>query len=266
MKKYFLLIIVLLLLLFFVKNEALAGTGDNVSGWIWGGTEDGIGGNTSIGWISANSTNTGSPVSYGVTIPIIDGNLSGYAWSENLGWISFNQADLSGCPDGNCVATRSGNKLVGWARVLGIKDALATGNSGGWQGWIHLGGSGYNITINSSNGTIITPAFAWSDELGWLDFSRIIPPCTPLCGDPATHCIGTYASSNNCGTCTGTMAYQCVCPTTTSYVCKDSDCGNNFPNVAYDICGTSVDCSSLSCPPTVCNNGCNKGVWKEIAP
>lgn len=72
-----------------------------------------------IGWISFNCTNTGNCGSsnYGVNVAA-NGSLSGYAWSENIGWISFNPSDVSGCPSGTCQANldTSGN-LSGWARA-----------------------------------------------------------------------------------------------------------------------------------------------------
>src|SRR5487761_23732 len=60
-----------------------------------------------IGWISFNCTNTNEggcgSSNYGVNVDA-NGNFSGYAWSENEGWISFNAADVAGCPNGSCSA------------------------------------------------------------------------------------------------------------------------------------------------------------------
>jgi hypothetical protein len=52
---------------------------------------------SNIGWISFNCVNEGTcgVSNYGVNVDA-NGNLSGYAWSSNIGWISFNP--LSGCP------------------------------------------------------------------------------------------------------------------------------------------------------------------------
>jgi hypothetical protein len=165
----------------------------NVTGWLWGGSEDSsIGGSagsidgneTGLGWISMTGTN------YGVTIPDSDGDLSGYAWSENVGWISFNASDLSGCPSGTCSARREGDRLVGWARIMSIAQAGA--NAGGWQGWIKLSSESgdpvsFGVKINS-DGTFVKcetssggMGCAWNAEnaiagvpqgLGWIDFSR----------------------------------------------------------------------------------------------
>ncbi|MDD3427592.1 MAG: prepilin-type N-terminal cleavage/methylation domain-containing protein [Caldisericia bacterium] len=56
-----------------------------------------------FGWISFAST---TPVTYGVTVATSTGEFDGYAWSENIGWISFNcktggdgQADICGISD-----------------------------------------------------------------------------------------------------------------------------------------------------------------------
>ncbi len=51
-----------------------------------------------IGWISFNDINAGSGGgSYGVRADS-EGNLAGFAWSPNIGWISFNASDVAGCP------------------------------------------------------------------------------------------------------------------------------------------------------------------------
>jgi len=175
-KKLSLIVLVIsaVLGLAFFVSKTQAGTGENGLGWLWGGSDDGGAplNNTGIGWVSMNNTTGGGANSYGVNIPATDGAVTGYAWSENVGWISFNSADIAGCPDGNCVAQRSGNNLTGWARIVGIETELAAGNSGGWQGWIKLNGTGYGVDITKMDGTGNNKTYAWSDELGWIDFSK----------------------------------------------------------------------------------------------
>lgn len=102
----FLLVLIAVAFNFFYKRDRVivyAGTGDNVSGFAW---------SENIGWISFNSTDcdqaggfyTGTPVGcpsaqvfdYGVNIDTATGNFSGYAWSENIGWISFNRKTCNG--------------------------------------------------------------------------------------------------------------------------------------------------------------------------
>jgi hypothetical protein len=45
------------------------------------------------GWISFNSTDTTSSIAYKVTMSSSTGIFSGWAWSENIGWLSFNCAN-----------------------------------------------------------------------------------------------------------------------------------------------------------------------------
>ena len=218
---------------------------DNTSGWIWGGSDDGMGNYTGAGWMSVNNTNTVGTVSYGMNIPVSDGNLSGYAWSENLGWLSFNVADLTGCPSGTCSARKIGNSLKGWARILGISQAGA--NSGGWSGWIKLGSEtgdpvNYGIALNA-DGTITkgqNTSYAWSDELGWVDFSRatmVIPKVLN---------ISLLASPNGCVGCSSfdstLTADRLATSTASGDITYEFDCNNDGTYEAvFTTANTSQD-------------------------
>ena len=126
-----------------------------------------------IGWISFNCTDTDScsTSDYGVGIGT-DNKLSGYAWSDNIGWITFNESELGDCPEGDCKAKFVGNQLVGWARALAGKDA-----SDGWDGWISLSKQAsettdYGIFLNET--TSIFEGYAWGDEIvGWIQFNPV---------------------------------------------------------------------------------------------
>jgi len=163
-----------------------AATTPNVSGWAWGGSEeatDGVinGNETGLGWISMNNITSGDVTSYGVNIPTIDGNLSGYAWSENVGWIDFNPS--TGCPSGACSARREGNTLKGWARIMSLPQAGI--NAGGWDGWIRLGSEAgdpvaYGVNMDPITGKL--SGYGWNGEkligdkyegFGWIDFSGV---------------------------------------------------------------------------------------------
>ena len=127
-----------------------AGSGDNLSGWTWSET---------IGWINFNGAN------YGVNVDS-NGNISGYAWSEHIGWISFN--DFSGCPSSPCSPKldRGTGQVSGWARAY---RAVATEGQtlGGWDGWIHLRGSNYGVSVSGCS----WDGWAWgSDVVGWVHF------------------------------------------------------------------------------------------------
>lgn len=119
-----------------------------------------------IGWINFNGSN------YGVNINT-NGTFNGYAWSENIGWIDFAPAgpypaspNYPAClefPGAGQACDGIGNYNVGgWVRALSY--------GGGWDGWIKLRGSNYGLSINSSTGDF--SGYAWSDSVvGWINFN-----------------------------------------------------------------------------------------------
>ena len=124
------------------------------------------------GWISFNNSSTGDSISYGVDYSTSTGYLTGYAWSSSLGWIEF--GGLSGFPTGsgttadNAKINSVTGSMTGWARVLSYDS--------NWDGWISLSGttlSGtpYGVNYSLVNGN--TTGWAWgSDNLGWISFNR----------------------------------------------------------------------------------------------
>jgi hypothetical protein len=95
-----------------------------------------------IGWISFNCTDGGTcgGVDYGVNVRS-DNYLEGYAWSENIGWISFNLAD-TGAPPGQYDYSNQGfiAKLQNNGQLQGWARALGgmADPNDGWDGWIKL--------------------------------------------------------------------------------------------------------------------------------
>jgi hypothetical protein len=282
---FWMLILTLVFVGGFFASKAQAGPGNNVSRWMWGGSEssnDGtINGNeTGVGWISLNNTNTGGAVDYGVTIPNWDGNVIGYGWSENLGWIDFNpqnhcttgvpgagQYQATSCTSpggGNGGVTKSGNSLQGWARIVSVAQASIFGNNGGWQGWMHLNDASlYGVDITKMDGTGNNPTYAWSGEtdiggvkygLGFIDFSRALAtPCVP---DGTTFENPTCIDGAACGAC-GAVE------TTNPWMCAGTDnCGGTITGAQSDCLGTCTGTDTIcpACPPPASGN------WKEVAP
>jgi len=54
-----------------------------------------------IGWISFDSASAGSPYTYQVSINPGTGDFYGWAWNDNIGWISFNCSNTSTCGTSN---------------------------------------------------------------------------------------------------------------------------------------------------------------------
>ena len=160
--------------------DVRAASADNIMGFAW---------SENIGWINFNSANCDSDdntfldaacggdnttdlvVPYGVNLNA-DDTLSGYAWSENIGWISFKSADIAGCPGGTCQPRLVGSEFFGWARALNHGD--------GWDGWIKLrkdpidAGVDYGVSLNGTD----FEGWAWGgDVMGWISFNCINEGC-----------------------------------------------------------------------------------------
>jgi hypothetical protein len=144
---------------------------------------------SNIGWVSFNCTDTSTcdTADYGVNVAI-NGDLSGFAWSDNIGWISFNEADLTNCPSGSCKAKLSGSNLQGWARALS--------NGDDWDGWISLKGSTYGVTKDGNN----LKDYVWDASdingqaigIGWIQFD---PPFGGVVIAPANAPVVTLSAN-----------------------------------------------------------------------
>lgn len=154
-----------------------------------------------IGWIDLNCSNDSSCATsnYGLSIAG-DGTLSGYAWSDNVGWVSANAADLSGCPTAPCTARMSGSTMAGWLKALSANDS----QSGGWDGFVSLSGS--NPSYGPTLDTGIFSGFSWGDtNIGWVDWSlaaTTYSPCVSQNICESDHvvdsCTGEIVSGGNC--------------------------------------------------------------------
>ena len=287
---------------FVVIGKTQASETDNVTGWLWGGgTElDGAspwnGSNTNVGWISMNNTNQAGTTPYGVNIPATDDAVTGNAWSENIGYINF--APVGPYPavvtgdDYSYATRRLGDKLVGWARFEEIR--MAGANAGGWSGWIRLSSDAndpiaYGVDITKMDGTGTNPTYAWSDELGWIDFSRAsITVATPgACGDADSNVGGNYASDdtewtaggtrpgNACNAGTLLTAFNFPSEgTTVNWTCSGTPPKNCSVFRASASCSPN-NCELNTCVGDTCDNSCeivdgakvcqNKN-WREVSP
>jgi hypothetical protein len=136
----------------------------------------------------ANCVESCSLVNYGVYVDETTGDFSGYAWSENIGWISFNRTETGNPPappfdtttgaiakldltdDGSVCGQKYW--VCGWARALAYGD--------GWDGWIKLrkdptdGGVDYGVWLDITSSPHEFREFAWgSDVVGWISFNDL---------------------------------------------------------------------------------------------
>lgn len=109
----------------------------------------------------ATVVNTGQGVyfaQYGAEVMIdnYSRQMSGYAWSDDFGWLDFGETAEN--PDGPVLADRHGI-LSGNARLL----------QGGLVQFAEHGAS-----VKIENG--VMSGYAWSDDLGWIDFGGVTIP------------------------------------------------------------------------------------------
>ncbi|MDD5032768.1 MAG: PKD domain-containing protein [Candidatus Pacebacteria bacterium] len=131
-----------------------------------------------IGWISFNNLTGGGTSSYGVNLNLDTGIFSGFAWSENIGWITFNAADLSGCPSGVCDARVDSPADIGDENLSIEGWARALSYGGGWDGWISLrdpSAGGGGIGGNDSYAKLLLHM----DDMGLTNSSAFTHVMTP---------------------------------------------------------------------------------------
>lgn len=150
------------------ETEHASAAAQKVKGYMW---------SDNVGWVSLSCANLGAPGcnTYQVTVDSGTGDLSGMAWSANLGYLDFD----AGCPVGavgTCNATLVGNNLEGWARFVSNIPNPTPGNPAIWEGWVSFSSNSY---VAPAPGIAYGPTLsgntlagnAWgSTTVGWLNF------------------------------------------------------------------------------------------------
>lgn len=249
-------------LLFYSRQpSSLAASSDNVSGWAW---------SENIGWISFNSTNQGGGANYGVTVAS-NGNMSGWAWSENIGWISFNEN--SGCPTTPCSPKldRNTGVISGWARACAgtvAGDCSGATRTDSWDGWIHLKGSNYGITVSGCS----WDGYGWgSDVIGWIHFKGPnygvtgtgnackVTQCQDNVdndGDGKKDLADPGCSSSEDNNEVDPLPGGSSCAVNSD--CQTNSCSNNIcasPLPSGSSCTENVNCQSNTCQSGTCVSG-----------
>jgi hypothetical protein len=170
-------------------------------------------------------------VQFSTTTSQTVGTLSGYAWSSNVGWLSFNPSNVVGCPSSEAnfdkpvslggvgadlpsgvtnictprVDLVSG-KVSGWARVLSMATEDAT------TGWLHLSGTNHptgtsGVKYDPQSGAF--SGFAYEPSaIGWLDFTVGLPTGrgVSICVTGTPNCPPNPVPLGNCSIGTITMS------------------------------------------------------------
>jgi hypothetical protein len=138
----------------------------------WAGNLSGYAWGENTGWINFNPSHGG-----GVTVT--DSEVTGFAWGENVGWINLNPATGGVVNDG-------GGHLSGYAWGENV-------------GWINFAPMGAGVTIDPVTGE--WSGFAWGENVGWINFASTGPipfGVTPLFVPPVIQ-FGSGGTSNQPG-------------------------------------------------------------------
>ena len=198
---------------------------------------------SNIGWIKFNHGKS-DPVKYDNST----GKLSGYAWSSNIGWIKFGDsiASYGGVGGTTAKANTSTGVVSGWARTCAgtVSGTCATmePRTDGWDGWIkfdHNKSKPVKIDLNSSNST-------YGEFTGYAWGSDVV-------GWISFNCSNT----NTCGT----SDYKVVV-SLPGVTC--SSCVSN-PPVTGGVCGNSTVESGETCDDgnTTGGDGCSSSCQTE---
>ncbi len=195
-----------------------------------------------IGWISFNCTNPGAGgcgFDYGVHINPATYNFSGYAWSSNVGWISFQESNT---PD-NTIVTNNCDPSCD--PTSGCTACVNGGNIFGWAKVLSLGNDGW-IKLSDT----VAPAYGVTiDILGTGNFSG-------WAWNGNNNSAGIGWINFNCGdygTCQGGGTNDGeYCPVLGNGLCADGgDCVDTCLNFSdYKV---NVPTAVFNSPPTASN-------------
>ncbi|MFA5318509.1 MAG: PKD domain-containing protein [Patescibacteria group bacterium] len=157
----------------------------NVFGWVW---------SDNVGWISFNcvqsfcsdnrtlicngdsdcvgdcefdTVDCDATSNYGVNYNSATGNLSGYAWGDNIGWINFDSAGpFPESPNHSVQYSSVTGDVTGWARIVNKID------EGAGEGWIKFDGWNNDVTVSNNQ----FYGWAWNKDsgetgVGWISFN-----------------------------------------------------------------------------------------------
>ena len=191
---------------------------------------------SNIGWVSFNN---------GTVVVDDSGNLNGYAWSSNIGWVKF--GGLSGFPDSSLGnnAKIVGTNLTGWARVVSVMNPLiykTIDNRGGFDGWISLNSNGrapaYGVTTDGTN----FGGYSWgSDVVGWMNWDNVkISNTDDLCSSANGLLVDGETTSVTTIIASGADAGKCQ---TQQYICNAPDITALGAPSAPAACVVGADCN-----------------------
>ncbi|MBU1921595.1 hypothetical protein KKD84_00015 [Patescibacteria group bacterium] len=242
----------------------LANENDFFRGWVW---------NDHIGWISMNCADTGrcADVDYGVDMDLATGDITGYAWSENAGWVCFGSTCGGITPEGAPAYAGwddASGEISGWARMQ-FENMLD-------DSWVSLNCSAgadcatlnYKITLNVFDDSV--SGWAWNANnfgaanvgLGWFDFSQVIGTKELICDDDWDNDADGFIDCNDIDCACGFEQGEALC---TDSVNNDADlrtdCLDHEPDFANSCWHHDPYCSSNEAECYIWNPA--MGAWEQ---
>lgn len=196
-----------------------------------------------VGWISTNCADLGTCGTNNYKLSVnAGGEITGYAWSEHIGWVSAQNTDVSTCPTAPCTPRIQDGQLTGWLKALSA--------SGGWDGWIRLSG----VSVSAAG---VFSGYAWgSDVVGWVDMSLVTTTYRETCA-VTTACIAgnLYDQHTNC---TQTLIRACTNGCANTITCNPEcaplyACSEN--SVTYTDAACSISTVATCTAPSFCSPG-----------
>ncbi|MFC1700749.1 hypothetical protein ACFLZ0_01250 [Patescibacteria group bacterium] len=206
-----------------------------------------------IGWISFNSNDPGASGAgnYKVSIDDGTGRFSGNAWSDNIGWISFDRA-LTGAPpsDDPC----PGGGCIARATPpgqIGTSDTFIKG----WARALSYGGGWDGWIRLDQGGTQKVYINTTYDLRGWAWGSDVVGWISFNSNDPWASGVGNYSVGVGVG---GGITHKECGPGTG--LCID------LPGPGADLCNNDNQCKHKKCVALSCNTFPNVGSDPALEP
>ncbi len=132
------------------------------------------------GWISFNCTNVAGECdrsNYGVTVDPDTGKFSGYAWSDNVGWVSFTRNAIMGTPPAAPFNGAEDYSAL-WNKTTNAVTGWAKILSMGSSGWLQFRSASLDPATAHING------WMWNGNtdgtgIGWVELRNIVRSALP---------------------------------------------------------------------------------------
>ncbi|MES0336447.1 MAG: hypothetical protein SFH39_08850 [Candidatus Magnetobacterium sp. LHC-1] len=170
--------------------------------------------------------------------------LSGYLWSENIGWIRLAY---------NTSGPYTNTNTTNW----GV-NSDASGNLSGYAwsenaGWIKFNPTGSGVTINTTTGSF--DGYAWGENIGYIHFKNVSPAYnvvttnftgTTYTVTPSAGTGGTITPSTPQTVTSGLTTQFTVTPNSGYNVNTVSGCSDSLSGTTYTTEAINADCTVIA--------------------